>query len=415
MGIVCAIWLITACQSQNEKLADQCPELPQEFKDSFSSKSLLYGISTDSFEVFTSLIKRNQFLADILLKYGVDYFRIDELAKSSKPVFDIRKMRAGNSYTIFYHNDSLLKADYFVYERNDIDYVVFDLRDSIQIYLESKPVSFNTKTVSGTINNSLYLCLTEQDVSPLLALQLGDIYAWSIDFYRINKGDQFKAIYRERVVDGEVVGVEDVLSAWFRHSKSDFYAIPFTQDGQLDFFDENAQSLRKAFLKAPLKFSRISSSFSHRRFHPVQKRYKAHLGVDYAAPSGTPIMATGDGIISEATYKKYNGRYVKIRHNSTYSTQYLHMSKIAAGIKPGVKVRQGQTIGYVGSTGLATGPHVCYRFWKNGSQVNSLKVKVPPSKPIKAEYLEEYNMVKDSIISVLDAIPMRTEQLSGLE
>lgn len=404
-----------SCQSPEEQISEQCWELPSEFVDSLSSNSTLFGISSDSFEVFEGRIKRNQFLADILLKYGIEYVKIDELAKSSKPVFDIRKIRAGNPYTIFYHTDSSSsKADFFVYEKNEIDYVVFDLRDSIRIFQESKPVSFQTKTVSGTINNSLYVTLTDQNVSPLLALQLGDIYAWSIDFYRINKGDQFKAIYRERVVDGEVVGVEDVLSAWFRHSNSDFYAIPFTQDDQFDFFDENAQSLRKAFLKAPLKFSRISSRFSHRRFHPVQKRFKAHLGVDYAAPSGTPIMATGDGIVSEATYKKYNGRYVKIRHNSTYSTQYLHMSKIAKGIKPGVKVRQGQTIGYVGSTGLATGPHVCYRFWKNGTQVNSLKVKIPPSKPIKAEYLDEYNAVRDSIKSVLDAIPIRGEQISGL-
>jgi murein DD-endopeptidase MepM/ murein hydrolase activator NlpD len=182
------------------------------------------------------------------------------------------------------------------------------------------------------------------------------------------------------------------------------YAFGFDQGEGWDYFDEGKESLRKAFLKSPLKFGRLSSGYSYRRFHPVQKRYKAHLGTDYAAPKGTPIMATGDGVIVEAQYKKYNGRYVKIRHNGTYSTQYLHMSKIESGIKPGVRVKQGQTIGYVGSTGLATGPHVCYRFWKNGSQVNHRREEVPPAEPLKPEYYDEFQMYIDSIRPEIDKI-----------
>ncbi len=237
---------------------------------------------------------------------------------------------------------------------------------------------------------------------PLLTNVLVDIFAWQVDFFRIQKGDLFKVILEEQVIDGEMVGIQRVVAAYFEHYDVPYYAIHFDQEGENEYFDENGSSLRKAFLKAPLNYYRIRSRFSLKRFHPVLKRYKAHLGTDYVADTGTPIRTVGDGVITEATYKRNNGNYVKIRHNSTYSTQYLHMSKIASGIRPGVKVTQGQTIGYVGSTGLATGPHLCFRFWQNGRQVNPMSVELPPSRPIKENYQLAFFHLRDEMVSRLD-------------
>lgn len=350
-----------------------------------------FGIDLEGYHVEKGKIRQNQFLADILLPYGIDYGRISTVAEKSKSVYDIRKLNAGKNYTLICSNDSNLKADFFIYENSAIDYVVYDLRDTIDIYRGSRPVDLEEKEASGVITHSLYQCLIDQDLSPALAMELADIYAWSIDFYRIQKGDNFKMIYTVKKVKDKTVGIDEIKAALFVHEESPFYAFEFSQGDKEDYFDEEGNSLRKAFLQAPLKFSRMSSGYTQRRFHPVQKRWKAHLGTDYAAPTGTPIMAVGDGVISEARYKKFNGNYVKIRHNGTYSTQYLHMSKIASGIKPGTKVKQGQTIGYVGSTGLATGPHVCFRFWKHGKQVDHRREKIPPSEPIKPEYREAYD------------------------
>jgi murein DD-endopeptidase MepM/ murein hydrolase activator NlpD len=238
----------------------------------------------------------------------------------------------------------------------------------------------------------------------MLASELSEIYAWSIDFYRIQKNDAFKVVFEERFVDGVSVGIGEIKYAYFKHRKEDNYAIWFEQDQIGDYYDQDNRSLRKAFLKAPLKFSRISSRYTKKRFHPVQKRFKAHLGTDYAAPTGTPIRTVADGTVIAAKYSKYNGNYVKVKHNGTYTTQYLHMSKIKSGIRKGKRVRQGDVIGYVGATGLATGPHLCYRFWKNGKQVDPYKQKMPASKPISKGNTEKYNEIKKRVIKELDDI-----------
>jgi murein DD-endopeptidase MepM/ murein hydrolase activator NlpD len=345
-----------------------------------------FGIDLQGFHVEKGRIQPNQFLADILLPYGIDYGRITRLAEKSKQVLDIRKLNAGKNYTLICSSDSQLRAEFFIYEASAIDYVVYDLRDTMDIYKGSRPVLLEERQAYGTIRSSLYQTLIDQDLSPALAMEMSDIYAWSIDFYRIQKGDHFRLIYTVKKVNGMEVGIDEIKAAIFDHMGSPYYAFLFNQGERSDYFDEDGNSLRKAFLQAPLKFSRMTSGFTNRRFHPVQKRWKAHLGTDYAAPTGTPIMAVGDGVITEARYAQFNGNYVKIKHNSTYTTQYLHMSKIASGIKPGVRVKQGQTIGYVGSTGLATGPHVCFRFWKNGNQVDHRREEIPPSEPIKPQY-----------------------------
>jgi murein DD-endopeptidase MepM/ murein hydrolase activator NlpD len=232
-----------------------------------------------------------------------------------------------------------------------------------------------------------------------------DILAWQVDFQRLNKGDEIKIIYEEMQVEGKSIGIGQIKGIYFRYGQKEVYAIPFNQGEGLEYFDENGNSLRKALLKYPIEFTRISSRYSMRRFHPVLKVNRPHLGTDFAAPTGTPVRSVGDGVVVEATYTANNGNYVKIRHNSTYTTQYLHLSKIAPGIKAGVSVKQGQWIGNVGSTGLATGPHLCYRFWKNGVQIDALKAELPSALPIHPKHREAFNQVKEATIKRLDAIP----------
>jgi len=351
-----------------------------------------YGIETDSFAVYKDVIKPNEFLSVILDKYHLSGGDIHALAEQSKNIFNVNKFRAGNNYTVLCSKDSTGKAKCFIYEPNSIDYVVFDMRaDTLAIYEGKKEVTTTIKTASGVIQSSLSKTLSEAKVSGVLAIEMANVYAWTIDFYRLQKGDWFKIIYEEKSVDGESIGIGRVLSANFNHYGNDYFACYFEQDSIGDYFDAEANSLRRAFLKSPLKYGRLTSGFTMRRFHPVQKRNKPHLGTDYAAPSGTPIMSTGDGVVIASAYSKYNGNYVKIRHNSTYTTQYLHMSKRAA--KVGDRVQQSDIIGYVGSTGLATGPHVCYRFWKNGSQTNHLNEDFPPSKPVEPAYKAAYDKV----------------------
>lgn len=367
-----------------------------------------FGLTLDSFIVSKDKIKPNEFLANILLPHHIDYVTIDALAKKSKDIFDVRKMVAGKNYTILASNDSTQKAQYFIYQPNAIDYIVYDLRDSITIYKGQKEVSTKEQTASGIINSSLYLTLQENNASPALAVRLSEIFAWSIDFYRIQKGDWFKVIYEERFVEGESIGIGKIKAVEFNHFDKPFYAFNFSQGEKDDYFDEEANSLRKAFLKSPLKFSRLSSRYTMKRFHPVQKRWKAHLGTDYAAPTGTPIMSTGDGIVIESKRKRANGNYVKVKHNSVYTTQYLHMSKRNA--KVGQHVKQGDIIGYVGSTGLATGPHVCYRFWKNGKQVDHLKQDFPSAEPVAKENKDEFDILLKEFKAKLDNISLEDKK-----
>ena len=364
-----------------------------------------FGIPTETFEIACKKIGKKELLSTILLRNHIPYPTIDKIVKKSDGVFDVRHIIPGKRYSIFTDkNDPSQKAKYFVYERDEINYVVVNLDDTVDVYAGKNDVEIRKKSVAGIINASLYMTLKEQGVTPLLTYELADLFAWQIDFHRIQKGDRFKVIYEEKYVNGKAVGIGKIDAAQFNHFNDDYYAFYFEQEGIGEYFDDEAGSLRKAFLKAPVKYSRISSKYSPKRFHPVQKRMKAHLGTDYAAPTGTPIMAVGDGVVKEAMRKKYNGKYVKIKHNGTYTTQYLHMSKIAKGMKPGRKVRQGEIIGYVGSTGLATGPHVCFRFWKNGRQVDHLKQKFPPSKPVEQKYMVEYLDVQEKMILLLDDI-----------
>ena len=366
-----------------------------------------FGFYSDSLQQETYSVDRNETLSDILLNLGVPANSMVNIIDEAKKVINVRKIVAGNIYHSFTSSDSTNTLVYFVYEKSPKQFVVFDLKDSIKVYESEKEVVTVEAQKSAVIDQSLYVSLMESNASPELAIKLSQIFAWQIDFYHLQKGDSFKVIYERLFIDDKFFAVGQIKAAYFNQSGKEYYAIPFVQDSVLQYFDENGNSLRKAFLKAPLEFGRISSRYSRSRLHPVLKTRRPHLGVDYAAPVGTPIRTTGDGVVIDVSYNSGAGRFVKIRHNSVYSTMYLHMSKYAKGIKKGVKVKQGQVIGYVGSTGLATGPHVDYRFYVNGSAVDPLKVELPPSEPINEKLKVAFEKQRDSLINLLNKVQLK--------
>lgn len=377
-----------------------------------------YGLDISKFIVKNHVVKPNEFFADILTGYNVAYASIDYIANESKEIFNLNRIKAGNNCTMLCEKtDSGLVCRKLIYEESKTDYVVFNMDDSLYVYRGQKAVERKKREVSGVINSSLYETLAENDISPALAVRMADIFAWSVDFYRIQKGDKFKVIYEEDFVQGESVGIGHIHAVVFNSGGKDFYALYYDKDGtgKGDYYDENGNSMKRMFLKSPVKFSRISSRFNLKRFHPVTKSVKAHLGTDYAAPYGTPILATADGVVEDARFKQYNGNYVKIRHSGQYKTQYLHMSKIAKGIRPGSRVKQGDVIGYVGSTGLATGPHVCYRFWKDGKQVDPLKQKLTFEEPLPAKYKTAFLATTKGTKTSLDGISYEQHNIAVIK
>ncbi|MCB0804897.1 MAG: peptidoglycan DD-metalloendopeptidase family protein [Bacteroidales bacterium] len=368
-----------------------------------------YGIVIDSLYIVRDQVKKNQFLSDILLHYGVDYQKIDQLVKRSEDIFDVRKIRAGNNYSVLCKNDSVKQPQYFVYEASHTDYIVFDLRDSVHVHKGHKEIETRLASASGVINSSLWESMVHRNTDPNLANELSEIYAWTIDFFGIQKGDFYKVIYEELYVDDNYIGIGKVYASLFNHMDNDQYAFYFVQDSTGDFFDEEANSLRRTFLKAPLRYKRISSGFSYNRLHPILKVRTPHTGVDYAADYGTPVHSVGDGVVIYARYKGPNGNLVKIKHNGTYTTAYLHLAKFGKGIKEGRHVKQGDIIGYVGSTGRATGPHLDFRFYRNGQPINPLQVESPPAEPVDSTHLEKFNLLVAKYMNELDTIPVGSE------
>lgn len=364
---------------------------------------LSYGIPIDSFNIVSGKIRRNQSLSKLLIKQGISAKTIDQIARL-KDTFDVRKIRSGHLYKLFLTKDSIPSLSYFVYEHTLTDYVVIKFTDSLEIYVNEKPTTIAKKMASGTIESNLWDAMVQNDINPMMSIELSEIYAWSIDFFGLQKGDQFYVIYEESFINDTVsVGIERIHGALFNHQNKDFYAIYFVQDEKGSFFDDDGNSLRREFLKAPLNFSRISSRFSKSRYHPVLKIRRPHSGVDYAAPAGTPVFSVGDGFVIKKGYQKRGaGNYIKIKHNSVYTTQYAHLQKFAKGLKNGDHVKQGQLIGYVGSTGYSTGPHLDFRFFKNGEAVDPLKVDAPPVEPIKKVNKEEFDKIKEQFMQLLN-------------
>ncbi len=352
------------------------------------SPVIRFGLAWDSLVVDSGIVKDGQSLSHILDPYRFGPGNVATLAANSRKIYDVRNMRINRRWWVASTNDSLNKPAWLVYERNAIDYVVFSLGDTLGARLGSYPVDTVYRRIQGEISRSLYLDLEELGAPSILAVAMAGVYAWTIDFTHVQEGDVFDVFYSRKIVNGKPVGTPVIHSSSFTHHGTPLLAYRFDQGDGVDYFDPQGASLRRAFLKSPVEFSRISSSFNKKRFHPVLKKIKPHLGTDYAAAKGTPILAVGDGVVIKSAYTANNGNYVKIRHNNTYETQYLHMSKRKCSV--GDRVSQGQTIGLVGSTGLATGPHVCFRFWKNGKQVNHRQEKFPPSSPVKDENMAAF-------------------------
>jgi len=357
------------------------------------AQTIEYGIVTDSFKIDREEVKPGENLGGIFSRLGVESRIVDNLHTYTDGIFDMRKLRSGNTYTAMMSNaDNKLK--YFVYAINDTSYVVFDFRDSLHVHMDAKEVVRNLKSVSGEINSSLWITMQQAGVDPNMAMALANIYQWTIDFYAIQKGDAFKVIYEELSVDGKPISVGEIHSAVFMHAGKAYYAFRFEQDNITDYFDDKGENLRKEFLKAPLKFSRITSKFSNSRMHPILRILRPHHGVDYAAPKGTPVHTIGNGTILKASYAGGAGRLVSIRHNNGYTTSYMHLAGFGPGIHPGASVSQGQVIGYVGSSGLSTGSHLDFRVYKNNVAINPLKMESPPALPVEAKYKADFDSIK---------------------
>ena len=365
--------------------------------------NLKYGIALDTFQVEKDVVKRNQNLAKILLAYNVPYSVIDAVAKKSKPVFDVRKFRAGNPYCVIKENDPGAVARYFVYEQDPVNYVVYNLAD-LNVYLGNKKVETKIKEASGIIQGSLCRTFSRLDLDYELVEKLSGLYAWTIDFHHLQKGDRFKIIYEQEEVDGTPVGLGKILAANFTHRDEDYPTFYFEQEGRGGYYDEKGNSMQKAFLKAPLKYTRITSRPSKKRLHPILKVRRPHLGTDYAAPIGTPVYSVGDGVIAKAAYNRARGKYITIRHSGIYKTEYLHLSGFKKGIKRNARVHRGQVIGYVGKTGLATGPHLEFRFWKNKKVFDHLRENLPSDKALNEEFIPEFQKQTASLKARLDAI-----------
>ena len=381
-----------------------------EIEEIVKEPTLLYGIDIEGYEILNDTVRMGETVGGILGRRGISAVMVDRLDKASKEIFPLRKIRADNAYTTFTRHtvDSLGEhstLDYIVYHKNAIDYVVFGfVGDSVSVALGSRPVEYVRKHCEASITSSLWGTIMEKNLPYALAAEFEDIYQWTVDFFGIQAGDSFKVVYDEKIVDGESVGIGRIWGAEFDHGGKQYFAIPYAQEaGKLRYWEANGESLRKQFLKAPLKYTRISSKFSKSRFHPVHKVYRPHHGVDYAAPSGTPVHSVADGTVTFAGWDRGGGgNTLKIKHAGNMETGYLHLKSFAKGIKVGTRVSQGQLIGYVGSTGSSTGPHLDFRIKKNGTPIDPLKLPQEPSEPISEAHKAAFEAIRDRVVAELE-------------
>ena len=389
----------TSCNSKDEKDATKIAKKEPIIKD--------YGFTFNDYKVVRDTIRSGDTFSALLQKFPLrDSLTIHQVTEKVKDSFNLRRIKVGKPYILFLDKKKPNTLKAFVYIEDRIQYTVVDFRDSLVVSNKQKPTRIKRRVVAAEINGSLSETLSNAGVSPALAPKLAGIYAYTIDFFKIQKGDKFGVTINEKYMEDSIyIGVESIEASYFEHKGKKIFAFPYKlneNQKKEDYYDENGKGLKSMFLKAPLDYFRISSRFTGRRFHPVQMRFKAHNGTDYAAPHGTPIKTTASGVVERTGYTAGNGNFVKVRHSSTYATQYLHMSRIL--VRNGQSVSQGQTIGKVGSTGLATGPHVCYRFWKNGVQVDPLRLKLPNTEPMgksdKQKYLSYIAPLKKELDSI---------------
>ena len=412
--ILCAVISVAVFASCGRN-GNRHSELEGTVEDAAAAEDFL---PLDSLRCVEGNVKKGQFFSTLLTNLGLSAGEAYDLTQACGDVFDVRTLRVGNSYKAYYGPSSTIPGTssvipseaeesllYLIYDRDRTSQIVFQCQPPYEIEIREKPVTVESRYADVTINTSLWVDMTDAGVSPNLILSLSDIYAWTVDFFGLQKGDRFRVLYDEKMCDGEVVAVDTVRYAVFTHNGSDYPSVMYNQkDGGNIYWNEKGESMRKAFLKAPLKFSRISSGFSYARKHPVTRKVQPHAGVDYAAPAGTPVMTIGDGVVTSVKYEGAGGNTVRIKHNSVYSTAYLHLSKYAKGLKVGQRVRQGEVIGYVGSTGRSTGPHLDFRVWKNGSPINPLKMDSPPAEPLKGEHKSAFEVASQKYKAQIDTI-----------
>ena len=384
--------------------------------DEESNKLYAYGICIDSLHLNHYKIESGDHLSSILMNLGFTGSDAEEITETISPLYPPSKLQIGSKYAAICTSDTTSAIQYLVFEKSKSDYVVVDLcSDSVKVHESTKPITLKRKYAEGTITSSLWNSIIESGASPMLALKLSDIYAWQVDFFGVKKGDSFRLIYDEAWIDDTTfLDIASIEGAQFFHHDREYIAVPFKQDSIREYFDEDGNSLRKQFLKAPLDFFRISSKFSNSRYHPVLKRYRAHHGVDYAAPTGTPVKTIGDGVVIAKGYQRNGGgNYMKVKHNSIYTTTYMHLNGFAKGIQKGSTVKQGQVIAFVGSTGLSPGPHVDFRVHKNNQAINPLTMDAPPSYPVKPELRDSFMVVRDNLLMELDSLQHVTRILAN--
>jgi murein DD-endopeptidase len=399
--------LLVVFSCKEEKTSSK-PEIKDEIAEAMpATPTEKFGFNLNEFEVVEDTIRQGESFGELMTDNKVDYPKIFKVSEQYKDIFDARRIRAGRPYLLLKTKDTAQAAQVFVYQNDPINYTVVDFRDSVSVYIGRQKVREVQREASGIIETSLSDAILDQGIDYNVTNNLSEIYAWTIDFFRLQKGDKFKVIYREKYInDTTYVGAGPIEAAYFEHNGTPLYAFAYESDSLknvIDYYDEEANNLRRTFLRAPVKFSRISSRYNlTRRIRYYGYKVRPHKGTDYAAPIGTPIMATADGTVVESTRRGGNGKYVKIRHNGTYSTQYLHMR--AQNVKRGQFVRQGDVIGWVGMTGNTGGPHVCYRFWKNGRQVDPLREELPLAEPLAEELRPDYYEYINPVKTQLDCI-----------
>lgn len=372
--------------------------------------NLRWGFSLNTFHLSDTELRRGDILGGILTQKGLSYAAVAALVENAKGVFQITSMRMGKKLYFLSRQQDAVPL-FMVYEPSPYEYVTFHLEEPYCVEVVKRDMVTEIRAASGVLETNFWQALTDNGLNDNLADGMIDVLSSSVDFYHQKVGDRFKVVYEQHIVEGEAVGTGKIIAAVYEREGKEFFAFHFKKEGEkTDYYDYDGRPARKAFLKAPVKFSRISSRYSLNRLHPILGYNRPHFGTDYAAPHGTPIIAVAEGTVVEATQRGGNGKFVKIRHNGNYETQYLHMSGFAKGIRPGTRVAQGQTIGYVGSTGLATGPHVCFRFWKNGKQVDHLRLNLPQPEPITGELLAEFNVERDRLVALLQEVPYRTRE-----
>lgn len=386
-------------------LVFSCKQAEKTVEKVVDQRKYQYGICTDSLDVTHFVMKPGDNPATIFARLGFTPAQADSISLCASGVLEPTKLRAGMHYCTITTPDSMATIKYIVFPKSLTDFVIINLCEKLPAaYPFSKKITYKRKFVNGTITSSLWSTMKEVGSDPLLAIKLSDVYAWQIDFFDVKEGDSFSAIYNEAFIDDTVaLSISSIEAAIFTHQGKTYNAIPFMQDSVQEYYDEKGKSLRKAFLKAPLDFFRITSKYTNARFHPILKHYRAHHGIDYAAPSGTPVKSIGSGVVIAKGFQGGGGNFLKIRHNSAYSTTYMHLSRFARGIRIGSTVQQGEVVAYVGSTGLSTGPHLDFRVYKNGQPINPLHVEAPPSKPVNPELRDSFLIVRNSLLQEIDS------------